>query len=58
VYLTQISLAKEHLVINNKTLNLVPGMTASAEIKLRKRRLIGFFISPLLKHTSESMREQ
>ncbi|OBQ51896.1 HlyD family type I secretion periplasmic adaptor subunit [Halodesulfovibrio spirochaetisodalis] len=58
VYLTQISLAKEYLVINDKKLNLVPGMTASAEIKLRKRRLIEFFLSPLLKYTSESMREQ
>lgn len=58
VYLAQISLKKEYLIVNGKKLNLVSGMTASAEIKLRERRLIEFFLSPLLKYTSESMREQ
>ncbi len=37
--------------------HLIPGMTLTAEIKVGSRRVIGFFIYPLTRSLSESLRE-
>ncbi|MCG8037681.1 MAG: HlyD family type I secretion periplasmic adaptor subunit [Candidatus Thiodiazotropha taylori] len=37
---------------------LLPGMQVTAEMKTGKRRLIEYFMSPLLKHGKESLRER
>ncbi len=37
--------------------HLVPGMTVSAEIKVGKRSIMSFFLSPLTKGLNESLRE-
>jgi len=36
---------------------LMPGMTATAEIKVGKRRVIQYFLYPLLRYMDESLRE-
>jgi HlyD family secretion protein len=36
---------------------LIPGMTVSAEVKVGARRVISFFLSPLTKGLTESLRE-
>jgi hypothetical protein len=40
-----------------KCLFLMPGMEVTAEIKTGERRLIEYFLAPLLRHGSESLRE-
>jgi len=37
---------------------LSPGMTVSVEIKTGRRRIIEFFLTPLLQHGNESMKER
>jgi len=37
--------------------HLIPGMTISAEIKVGKRSVLSFFIFPLTRGLSESLRE-
>ena len=36
---------------------LMPGMTTTAEIKVGRRRVIEYFLYPLLRYQSESIRE-
>jgi HlyD family secretion protein len=37
--------------------HVIPGMTVTAEIKVGRRRLIAYFLSPITKGFSESLRE-
>ena len=48
----------EGIFVNEKQVELMPGMTASAEIKIRKKRVIEFFLDPFRKYKSESLRER
>ncbi len=42
----------------NRWVELLPGMMVSAEVKTGLRRLIEFFLAPLLRYKNESVRER
>jgi hemolysin D len=44
--------------IDNKMVNLSPGVAAPVEIKIGKRRVIEYFLSPLLQYANENLRER
>jgi hemolysin D len=46
------------MMIDNKEKLLTPGMSGSVEIKTGERRIISYVLSPLIKHTNESLRER
>lgn len=55
----RVSMAQsEMLVENNKRVPLSPGMNVSVEIKTGKRRVIEYFLSPLLQAAHDSVRER
>lgn len=54
----RLQLKSEELAVGNKWVKVVPGMSVVAEIKTGKRRLIEFFLSPLLRYKQESIRER
>src|SRR3989475_5369875 len=58
VYPVRVSLAKSVIQVDGKPVKLAPGMAVTAEIKTGTRRLIEFFLSPLLKSVQESARER
>ena len=45
-------------VENGKVVNLTPGMNVAVEIRTGERRLIEYFLSPVLKAVGESGRER
>ena len=47
VFPTLISLERPEIVIDGKSVPLVPGMTVSVEIKTESRRAIDYLLSPL-----------
>jgi hemolysin D len=51
-------LQRATMQVEGKTVNLSAGMAVSVEIKTGKRRVIEYFLSPLLQHGSESLRER
>ena len=57
VYQAIIKLDKDFLMINDKRIPLTAGMNVTAEIKIRERRVIDYFLSPLQTKVDESMRE-
>lgn len=58
IYSTRVKLARDTLRVENKTVRLTPGMAVTVEIKTGTRRVIEYFLSPLMQATSESIRER
>lgn len=58
IYSSRFRLERANMQVENKTINLSPGMAVTVEIKTGKRRVLEYFLSPLLQHASESMRER
>lgn len=51
-------MARSTIQVEDKLVNLSPGMSVTVEVKTGRRRLIEFFLSPLLKYGQESIRER
>lgn len=58
VYKARLTPSDSALVINGNPINLAPGMSVTAEVKTGKRRVIEFFLSPLLRYKEESLGER
>lgn len=58
VYSARVRLARSTVQLEQKTVNLSPGMAATAEIKTGRRRVIEYFLSPLMQYKNESLRER
>ena len=58
LYRVMVSLDEEKLHMDNKDLQIYPGMTVSAEIKTRKKRIIDFFLEPFQTYKNEALRER
>jgi len=58
IYSTRARLQRATVQVEDKTVNLSPGMAVTVEIKTGKRRVIEYFLSPLLQYGSESLRER
>ena len=57
VYSMHLTMAKNTMAVKGKEVKLMPGMAVTAEVKTGKRRVIQFFLAPLLKAGKESIRE-
>ncbi|MEH2544099.1 hemolysin D [Bradyrhizobium sp. AZCC 2262] len=57
-YAARISVDRSKMQVEDKTVNLSPGMAVTAEIKTGSRRIIGYLMSPLVKYKQESLRER
>jgi hemolysin D len=58
VYKLRLKLQQSQMLIDGRTVDLIPGMTVVAEVKTGKRRLIEYVLSPLLRKADESVRER
>jgi len=58
IYPVLIELKKDNMKIDDKYIKLMPGMTCSVDIKIGKRRLIEYIISPMIRYKDEALREQ
>ncbi|TDR76423.1 HlyD family type I secretion periplasmic adaptor subunit [Paludibacterium purpuratum] len=58
VFKARIRLQTNRIRVENKWINLTPGMEVTADIKTGKRRVIEYFLSPLVEYTGESFRER
>ena len=58
VYTAKVSLSRSTIQVDGKEIRLTPGMSVAVEIKTGKRRLIEYFLSPLLQAGHESIRER
>jgi hemolysin D len=58
IYSTRVKMGRASVDVDGTPVRLSPGMAVSVEIKTGKRRVIEYFLSPLIRHTSESLRER
>jgi hemolysin D len=58
IYSTRVKMDKATINVDGTDVNLSPGMAVSVEIKTGKRRVIEYFLSPLLQYGHESLRER
>jgi hemolysin D len=58
VYAARVSLDKTQMQIDDRLVNLGPGMAVTAEIKTGSRRVIEYVLSPLMRYKQESLRER
>jgi len=58
IYAAHIRLERAFVDVDGAEVALTPGMAVSAEVKTGKRRVIEYFLSPLMTRTSESLRER
>lgn len=53
-----VRLDKSTMLVDGKEVRLKPGMTATVDVKIGKRRLLETIFSPLLRYKSEALREK
>ncbi|MBU6952826.1 HlyD family type I secretion periplasmic adaptor subunit [Hahella sp. HN01] len=58
VYKARLKLKQDGLTVENQYVRLSPGMSVTSEIKTGQRRLIEYFLSPLLRYKQESLGER
>jgi len=58
VYKLRLKIQQTQMQIDERTVDLLPGMAVVAEVKTGKRRLIEYVMSPLLRKMDESVRER
>lgn len=54
----RVRLASNRIHVENKWVNLTPGMEVTVEIRTGKRSVAGYFLGPLVQTVEESMRER
>ncbi|MCU0936642.1 MAG: HlyD family type I secretion periplasmic adaptor subunit [Gammaproteobacteria bacterium] len=57
-YAMRVALGAQHLDAGGSAVALAPGMAAAVEVRTGERRLISFFLEPLLRYRDESLRER
>ena len=58
VYRARVSMSKNIMQIGEKQVSISPGMNVTVEIKTGKRRVIEYFLNPILRGFNESVRER
>jgi hemolysin D len=58
VYAARVSLDRTRMQVEDKTVNLSPGMAVTVEIKTGSRSIISYLMSPLVRYQHESLRER
>jgi hemolysin D len=57
-YTARISLDRTRMQIDDRVVNLSPGMAATVEIKTGSRTILSYLLSPLLRYRQETLRER
>lgn len=58
LYSARVALDETRIQVENRMVDLAPGMAVTAEIKTGERRIIEYLLSPLLRYRQESLRER
>jgi len=58
VYKMRVLMQRSEMSVNGRRVSLSPGMTVTVEAKTGTRRMIEYFLSPLLRYADESVRER
>ena len=57
-YSARVALDRTQIQVENKMVNLSPGMAVTVEIKTGSRTVLSYLLSPLSKYAHDSLRER
>jgi hemolysin D len=57
-YAARVSLDRTRMQVEDKTINLSPGMAVTVEIKTGSRSILSYLLSPLVRYQHDSLRER
>ena len=57
-YAARVSLDRTQMQVEERLVNLSPGMAVTVEIKTGSRRIISYLLSPLIRYKQEMLRER
>jgi hemolysin D len=57
-YAARVSLDRTQMQVEDKLVNLTPGMSVTVEIKTGSRKIIGYLFSPVMQYKQEMFRER
>jgi hemolysin D len=57
-YAARVSLERTQMQVEDKLVNLTPGMAVTVEIKTGSRKIIGYLFSPVVQYNQEMFRER
>jgi hemolysin D len=57
-YRVLLKLDKDKVLVNDKFVDLTTGMSATADIKIRQKRIIEYFLDPFKQYQNEALRER
>jgi hemolysin D len=57
-YTARISLDRTQMQVDDRIVNLSPGMAATVEIKTGSRSILSYLLSPLLRYRQETLHER
>ena len=58
VYAARVSLDRKQMQVEDRMVNLSPGMAVTVEIRTGTRTVLSYLLSPLLRYKQESLRER
>ena len=58
IYQAFLETSRDHYVVQNEKVPLMPGMAVTGEIKIRRKRIIEFFLDTFKTYVSEAFRER
>ncbi len=58
IYPARVSMQRDKILVDDRWVQLAPGMAVTVEVKTGERRIIEFFLSPFLKYQDEALRER
>ena len=58
IYQAFLETSRDHYVVDGREIPLMPGMAVTGEIKIRRKRIIEYFLDTFKKYTSEALRER
>jgi hemolysin D len=58
VFVVYVRLSSDRMYIDQRWVTLTPGMAVRAEITTGRRRVISYFLGPLIQHAQESLHER
>ncbi len=58
IYSSRVRLSKTTMVVDGAEVSLSPGMAVTVEVRTGRRRVIEYFLAPLIQYGTESLRER
>ena len=58
VYPARVAMGRDRILVDDRWVQLAPGMAVTVEVKTGERRILEFFLSPFLKYQDEALRER